>query len=1283
MKTLIFTFLVSTLIVNISFAQLNTENFLKAPFISATNTQQSMQSIMQNSEKEIVFIENLGQIRDSKGKKRPDVLFLTRSQGVDMYITSTGITYVFRKTEGDIKDRDNVKDVKTSLYRLDMEFVGINKNIKIKKELAVEQQFNYYTPEYPNGISPRAYRKITIEDIYDGIDLVYYEKDGKMKYDFVVKAGADPDKIKLKYKGAGSVYLDKNGSVVVTTPMGEIREEKPYTYSRNTGREIESGYNVKNNVVQFVIEEYNINEDIIIDPYRLWATYYGGNDGDVGWGIFTDNSGNLFVTGGTSSSNFPTQTLSGAYNQTTYGGISDAFILKFNNSGVRIWATYYGGDSIDVGNVICTDNSGALYVTGYTTSINFPTQFLTGAYNQTTLGGSKDAFILKFNSNGVRLWATYYGGSDADYGNVICTDNSGNVYVTGHTSGDFPSQPLPGAYNQATSGGGQDAFILKFNSSGARLWATYYGGNDNDWGRSICTDNSGALYVTGYTGSTNFPTQFLTGAYNQTTYGGGNRDAFILKFNSSGSRLWATYYGGNDDDWGRSICTDNSGALYVTGYTGSTNFPTQFLTGAYNQTTLGGSNDAFILKFNSSGSRLWATFYGGNGDDRGYGICTDNSNNLNITGYTESTNFPIDTLAGAYNQATSGGGQDAFILKFNSSGARKWATYYGGNDDDRGNGMSTNNLGPLYITGYTESTNFPIDTLAGAYNQTTLDGSGDAFILKFKSPLSAILNSVYRPNDGRIQTSLITLSDSLCTGQIDSVWWYVNDSLVGRQQTMTYPFRQGTTLVKLKIKDNYGSADSTTATVTRIVYKRYTNGQILAGLSLIGDSVFYAISTGDAVYRKDINGNTVLTLSVGGNVLSSCSIGFDTTVFIGSSDNNLYGFNKNGVPLWSAIPLGASVTVTPTVDSISNRLYVGVSNGNFFAINKTTGSVPVWSYLCNAPVKSSAVISSDRKLVVTSSVGTVYGFNLNLPNPSPPSWVLNLSDSVLVSPAIDSSGYFYFGSQSGNLYKIALTGVSTATIIWQIPLGSAVTSSPVIDSWNNIYVGTANGRLYSIKSYGPQNWYFQTDSIIKSTPVITSNGRIYFGNNKGEIFGLDSNKNVKFYYIDSAKISCAMLYNKGTIYFGNEAGRLFAIYDTTGGTLERAGIYAPMWGTFQNNNRRTGNLGDGPGHIGIHKISVIIPSQYALYQNYPNPFNPVTTIKFDLPKQSEVKIIVYDILGRETAVLVDKKMGAGIYEVQWNTNEFASGVYFYKMEVRKEGSSTIDFVSTKKMVVLK
>ena len=720
-------------------AQLNTEKLFQAPFISAKNTHQSMQSLIQNAEKDIVFIENLGQIRDSKGNKRPDVLFITRSQCVDMYITSSGITYVFRKTEGDVrkfasmrKDKE-VKDFRTSIYRLDMEFVGINKSINIKKELAIEQQFNYFTPEYPDGISPKGYKKITLLNIYEGIDLVYYEKEGKMKYDFIVKAGANPNNIKMKYKGASTVYLDKDGSAIVSTPLGEIREEKPHTYSRNTGSEIESIYMVRDNVISFEIANYNKSEDIIIDPYRIWATYYGGSGNDIGNNICTDNSGALYVTGTTTSTNFPTHTLPGAYNQTTISSVNweDAFILKFNSNGVRLWATYYGGSHWDDGSSICTDNSGALYVTGQTHSTDFPFKTLPGAYNQTTYGGQfGDAFILKFSSSGARIWATYYGGNGLDIGYNICTDNTDYLYVTGRTnSTNFPIKTLAGVYNQTTSGGFEDAFILKFNSNGVRLWATYYGGNGGDYGCGICTDNSGDLYVTGFTGSTNFPIQTLPGAYNQTF--GGYSDAFILRFNSSGARIWATYYGGSSREDGYGICTDNSSNLFVTGLTESTNFPTQTLSGAYNQTTYGDSSDAFILKFNDSGARLWATYYGGSLWDYGYDICIDTSGNLYVTGRTFSTNFPTQILPGAYNQTTVGGQYDAFILKFNSSVARLWATYYGGNSNEEGSSIFTDNSVNLYVTGRTYSTNFPIQTLTGAYNQTNYGGSGDAFVLKF------------------------------------------------------------------------------------------------------------------------------------------------------------------------------------------------------------------------------------------------------------------------------------------------------------------------------------------------------------------------------------------------------------------------------------------------------------------------------------------------------------------------------------------------------------------------
>jgi len=599
-------------------------------------------------------------------------------------------------------------------------------------------------------------------------------------------------------------------------------------------------------------------------------------------------------------------------------------------------------------------------------------------------------------------------------------------------------------------------------------------------------------------------------------------------------------------------------------------------------------------------------------------------------------------------------------------------------------GYVVGNNGTIYKTN-SGITGFTRDTSGTNYNLTDIAYSGNALyaigehgkiIKKNLIFLNARLNNIYNPNSGRISKENVTLSDSLCTGIIDSVFWYINNQLISTQHTMTYSFPQGSTFVILKIKNHLGNNDSASAFVVRSVFKKYTSGPI-GGSSLIGDSILYTVS-GNAVYRTDINGNTIYPFSTSGNILSPCSIGADTSIFLVSADNNLYGISKNATVLWPPVPLGATCNSTPSIDSARNRLYIGITNNNFIAINKSAGNI-VWSYFADSPVKTSAVISNDGKLIFVSSCGTLYGFKLaTIAIPPVPDWILNLNDSVFVSPAIDEFGYVYVGTKGGKLNKISLPSAGQPSVVWQYNLNSAVTSSPVIDAGGHIYTGTANGNLYSVKYDGTLFWNYSSLGAIKSTPVITNTPTIYFGNDAGEFIGLDINKSRKFYYLDSSKISCPILYKSGSLYLGTESGRMLAFYDSTEMRYETSnGLNAnlPVWGTFQKNTRRTGNQSDG-NPIGIINISNNSTNEFLLYQNYPNPFNPETKVSFQIKKMSNVKLTIYDAIGREVSVLLNQKLMPGYYGVVWNAEQMSSGIYYCRITAG-------DFIENKKMVLIK
>jgi hypothetical protein len=635
----------------------------------------------------------------NRGQINKEALIYSKGPGFNIYLTEKGLSFVmfsFEKENSQIPEIDNklikgnIKKGNIKSWRIDYDLIGGNiKKENISFEDEIENYYeNYYTQYAPDGILfVKLYRKVRIKEVYPGIDwILRYDDNGNFHHEFEVSPNSNIAQIKIKVKNAEIELTDEGRSVLLKTPIGTIKDGNLIAYEGK--KEITAKYTIKDNLLSFEIKNYEGREKLLIDPHALvWATYYGGSDWDEAYSISTDSNGSVFVVGYTESTDFPTQDIGGgAYYQPNKAGYDDAFILKFNNSGVRLWATYYGGSGGEAAYSISTDVYGNVFVVGYTTSTDFPTYDPGGgAYYQPNNAGGSDAFIVKFTNNGIRLWATYYGGSSSDWANSISTDANGNVFVVGYTgSTNFPTyNPGGGAYYQGTCGGCSnysDAFIIKFTNNGIRLWATYYGGSSSDGALSISTDANGNVFVVGWTISTNFPTYDPGGgAYYDGTCGtDGNcnydgssyyPDVFILKFNSNGIRLWATYYGGSNYDYAFSISTDANGNVFVVGGTYSTNFPTYNPGGgAYYQPNNAGWFDAFILKFNNSGVRLWATYYGGGHIDVAYSISTDVYGNVFVVGFTYSASFPTyNPGGGAYYQPNNAGSWDAFILKFSGS----------------------------------------------------------------------------------------------------------------------------------------------------------------------------------------------------------------------------------------------------------------------------------------------------------------------------------------------------------------------------------------------------------------------------------------------------------------------------------------------------------------------------------------------------------------------------------------------------------------------------------------
>ena len=656
----------------------------------------------------------------------------------------------------------NPRPLSVASSEVHMKLIGANAKAAVAGLDELSGKSNYFVGNDPEKwrTNVSTYAKVRYKNVYPGVDLVYHGNQGQLEYDFVVAPGADPGVVTLEIKTQYSevetlrrqtekhTRIDVDGNLVLPTEGGEVRFHKPVVYqsnganatwgkgvrSKSSRTYIDSRYVLKEaDQIGFEVAAYDTDKALIIDPVLSYSSYLGGSLDDFGNAIIVDSAGNIYVTGGTISSNFFTtpgvlQPIYAGDNGTGYQSVvGDVFVTKLNPSGSAVvYSTYLGGAGGDNAYAIAVDSAKNVYLTGGTNSLDFPVT--PGVYRPTSGVGLNDVFVTKLNATGsALLYSTHIGvGGEGIRGFGIDVDSAGNAYVAGGCGPGFPF--TPGAFQMGSSAF-SSAFVMKLNPAGsAAVYSTFLSGGGIDYANSLAVDKNGNAYVTGYASSASFPT--TSGGF-QTVLGGGV-DAFVTVVNPAGSGLvYSTFLGGTGNEDGRRIAVDSFGMAYVAGVTSSSNFPTT--TGAFQAAFGGGNADAFIAKLDPTksgvASLIYSTYLGGSGDEnaenfpRGV-LAVDNAGNAHVTGTTTSTDFPTVNPI----QPAPVGGFHAYVAKLNAAGSKLiYSTYLGGSGGDRGHGIYVDSGGNAFVTGQTWSLDFPLTSNAF---QPAPGGSSDAFVVK-------------------------------------------------------------------------------------------------------------------------------------------------------------------------------------------------------------------------------------------------------------------------------------------------------------------------------------------------------------------------------------------------------------------------------------------------------------------------------------------------------------------------------------------------------------------------
>ncbi len=695
------------------------------------------------------------------GQTDPSVNFLSHGPGFETFLTNGGAVLELAQPAAQAQPGQAPVPSTAAPDVLTLSFAGGDTAPQMYATDQLPSVSNYFTGDDPSKwiADVPNYAGVIEKNVYPGIDVEFHgDSQKELEYDFIVSPGADLSRVKVSWQGAQSVQSDGQGNLLITTASGRtLTETAPKLYQTINGvQQAVSGQGVVNadGTVSFQASGYDPTRPLVVDPSIVYSSYLGGSGADYAYAVAVDSSGAAYVTGSTTSTNFPT----GSALQGSYAGGTDVFVTKLNAQGSGIvYSTYLGGSNTDVGYGVAVGLSGQVWVVGSTTSVGsattlFPTT--SNAYQKTATYGA--AFAACLGAAGDALtYSTLLGNSLGMAATAVAVDAAGAAYLTGYvdvaSGSTFPT--TSGAFQTApgSPSGGYDAFVAKLpaGGSGSLDYSSYLGGSSSDRGYGIAVDPSGDAYVTGWTQSTNFPT--TSGAF-RTTMPSGTQASFVAKVNPSGSALsYSTYLSGGTADAGYAVAVDQAGAAYVTGATSSA-FPTT--SGAF-QTSMGTSvgYDAFVAELNPAGSGLKYGSYLGGGGETGTGIALDASGQATVVGYTTGSAFPVTANA---MQSSSGGGTDAWVAQVNAAGTTlNYASYLGGSGTDEATGVGVDAQGFAYAVGFTNSSNFP--TSSGAF-QTAGHGTSnyDAFVTKIAQVPAPPAFTGINPDTGSYNNDRVT-----------------------------------------------------------------------------------------------------------------------------------------------------------------------------------------------------------------------------------------------------------------------------------------------------------------------------------------------------------------------------------------------------------------------------------------------------------------------------------------------------------------------------------------------